>query len=803
MDKVLKNNDAFIQDQKNFYIQNLEQSSQVKWCDDNWQGQNGGWLSIAGSGNTSINFSRSLRLKGFKSIEIAENYVNFQKAMLVAIYRKKSCGQAALKAYLLAMKRLYIVMYEVSTQSHPAYLTTDMLNEVDSRQVEHTKNYADAATSMVYIQRIINEYGLTFIPLSFKHNHQVTNKASHTKKRAKAEKNKAAPIVDNSERDDEDALISIETMVNLAWLSNNHQDEWQQLGLRLVDLLLVTGFRITECLLLERDCWIEKEIIDEETGGTLISQGKPVKVYGIKYRGLKGSTTRIHWLEPNAVPVAQRVIQDIKDITAPYHQHAVWMRETGSKTILPEEIQGDEVSIDQIINHIYGSDSDSGRGLRGVKGNVHKWTINKGIRVSSEKLDDYGQKRKLYDRNDLEIAVRSYLYRRSENVIDFSIEVPKTNETIQIKLDEMLFVTPNFPLSLKRSSRIKPAIQIMMDTDIRKFLGASENNSIFDTFQMTEADGSRIKMATHAPRHNINTFLALAGLSDHQQAMAMGRVDIQQNEAYQHISLEEKQSIQATAVDLVQKEINSYPINLINQSSSNVTNSPNIFYPRPSLNPLEAIKNDGVIEVNSELSLERNLQNSFGGLDSKNVTENFMVDMLNEDLLLGELQDAYNQIDKSTDRGLLTAKEMIEAHAYLHPVPNGGCGRDIAKSGCPHRLTCVSGGGCKHLYVTGRKNELENLLYNYQNMQLALTKHLNTYGEDPAYAESIDRLKADIQNIEIVIEKAKLAKQKRIPIQVFSNGKNFSNGSKRITIVDLFADEVKAMKSKMLTKEFE
>jgi len=66
-----------------------------------------------------------------------------------------------------------------------------------------------------------------------------------------------------------------------------------------------------------------------------------------------------------------------------------------------------------------------------------------------------------------------------------------------------------------------------------------------------EDDGRPTQLRTHISRHNINTFLAIAEISDYLQAMLMGRVDITQNKHYQHLALKERRKT-ASLIPLVQ-----------------------------------------------------------------------------------------------------------------------------------------------------------------------------------------------------------------------------------------------------------
>ena len=76
---------------------------------------------------------------------------------------------------------------------------------------------------------------------------------------------------------------------------------------------------------------------------------------------------------------------------------------------------------------------------------------------------------------------------------------------------------------------------------MNKFLGNhAPDGSVFSKYQLLEDGGTPTRMRTHIPRHNINTFLAIAEVSGKLQAMLMGRVDITQNQHYQHLALAER-----------------------------------------------------------------------------------------------------------------------------------------------------------------------------------------------------------------------------------------------------------------------
>ncbi|MCZ0104027.1 hypothetical protein OYS96_27515, partial [Raoultella ornithinolytica] len=60
----------------------------------------------------------------------------------------------------------------------------------------------------------------------------------------------------------------------------------------------------------------------------------------------------------------------------------------------------------------------------------------------------------------------------------------------------------------------------------------------------------------YVPRHNINTFLAIAGVTDHIQAILMGRVDITQNKHYQHQAESQSYQTASLAINMLEKAYN-------------------------------------------------------------------------------------------------------------------------------------------------------------------------------------------------------------------------------------------------------
>ena len=68
----------------------------------------------------------------------------------------------------------------------------------------------------------------------------------------------------------------------------------------------------------------------------------------------------------------------------------------------------------------------------------------------------------------------------------------------------------------------------------------SKSNSIFANYGQKNPDGSPIVLRTHQLRHFLNTIAQKGNMSELDIALWSGRRDLRQNEAYDHVTADEK-----------------------------------------------------------------------------------------------------------------------------------------------------------------------------------------------------------------------------------------------------------------------
>lgn len=162
---------------------------------------------------------------------------------------------------------------------------------------------------------------------------------------------------------------------------------------------------------------------------------------------------------------------------------------------------------------------------------------------------------------------------------------------------------------------------------MNSFLGNTLSVSVFEKYNLMEDETEHSKITSHIPRHNINTFLALSGIAEHLQAMLMGRVDIKQNQYYQHLALKQRK---VTASLLEKHEVALY-------ENDKQELKPNY--------PIDSIKNDGLMYFSDQLDLENNLKMNLQTFDSKNEVASYVKESFFDEYFQ-DIAESFNELVK-------------------------------------------------------------------------------------------------------------------------------------------------------------
>lgn len=422
--------------------------------------------------------------------------------------------------------------------------------------------------------------------------------------------------------------------------------------------------------------------------------------------------------------------------------------------------------MDDLIGTIFGV-KDTYRGRAGQREVVIKTLKN--VSIFKEIGSNQGIER-YYLKHDVNTFIKGLANYDSEYPIDhvFNYE----GKTEKIAFEHLLFIHEFRSATLRRAFINKSNVLPLNVTTINNFLGNSLSISVFEKYQLMENDKEYSKLTTHIPRHNINTFLALSGLAEHLQAMLMGRVDIKQNQYYQHLALKQRK---VTASLLEKHELALY-------ENDKQELKPNY--------PIDSIINDGLMYFSEQLDLENNLKMNLQTFDSKNEVASYVKESFFDEYFQ-DIAESFNELVKE-DQSL--ANSLVQRHACLHPLPFGGCMREIAVHDCPKRLACQSGDQCGNFALTGRKGELEALQHTLNKLLDEFAHIEQIVVHDLSYREMLEDLRQKILYLSDLKTKALDRQNSLTPVPVFPYGDAIDKLP--TTLSELFAIEQQKIESK-------
>lgn len=697
MKKNIANFETFIIEQKAWFEENLAADFAESWDSFVWIcGIKGsGWLR--GNGANLLRFDEVNRLKGIDDRHtVSEPYQLFMKAMLVLVYRgrNRSISSAVAVATLIILKRWYCALIKLTGQTHPIYLTTDVvrsaMDTLSAASRPGDTNLANYKGRCVKIQKLVNHHAFTLVTLQYVSDDCYTNQTNLTRKARETISLKEKDKLDDTSTDGEDTLITIKGFLNIVSLIQRVESGTEKIALNCLLLLIVTGFRSVEAFNLRQDAFVKRHIDNSDLSKRLRNKGLPDYFLGIRYVGVKGAGERTHWVEPLAVPLVENIFKSVKLLTAEFRKHIEYLRSKKFSDYLPKpisDITGELVELDDIVKYMVQSSSEL-RGRAGLRDKASKALEKRGFIPAKVILKSGNEKEKYFTKSDLSHFLKSEFGDNSANT-PCTHAWAENGKRYEIKYEELLFLFPKGSLTLKRVLQLKATPLPLNNNGLNKFLGnVAGYVSVFSKYRLLEDDGRPTQLRTHIPRHNINTFLAIAEISDHLQAMLMGRVDITQNQHYQHLALKERRKA-ASLTPLVPTVPEQSAFTAVDVDS-----------------PLDMVKQSGLMTFNRTQTLETNIKANLHTFDDRNDVAGF-IEASSGDGLFEDIAAAFEEISKN--KGPLQASEMVQRHAVLHPLKLGSCMRDVNLWGCPYRMKCQALKPCEHFTLTGRIDEYSTI----------------------------------------------------------------------------------------------
>lgn len=734
------------------------------WDDDRWAAKG----ALHHDNHAYLHFNELKKSRYNDRNEIDNRaYINWLKAR-VLVYLQKG-GVKNIVKMLAALKNLYLSLREYKAEPHPMYIDDSTLEHLEERM--KTAGYADMFGLMrltLTATKDLKMRGILLCGINYENNHDYQ---MATDQKALNKRRKKLDAIDDQERDDEDKLISMQAMMATAWLSQHVTDKWEQAGLKIFHLLIATGLRFGELHHLRVDALTSVQAINQTTGlRKLDKDGNPELIWGINYHPEKGGNTTVKWLDEASASLVRKAFNDIKTITEPCREQ---LRHLDTHPKYPLRWPNETISLRELEDkYLDNFRLEDQKGIFAFKKRLRR----KGIepidlipdprRPAKPSKNGGGRKQAsqpVYRASDL----NKYYSEISKDKYKAELVYKVGAKSVAIKTSELLLVLPEGALAFRKNlNHLYPTA--VSNAAVLKFFGACSHTtdkvSIYNRYDFKEEDGSDIKIETHFPRHQLNTFLKLADVTEHQQALMMGRKDIEQNRAYQHLNLEDKTRHQVTTTESMEV-----------LSEKTVTLDP----PKSS----SLLSDFGI----TELEFQQHTH-SFG---TPSEHAPFLNKALENNSLLGDFQDDFNGIrDK---QGIAAAHEFADTYAHhYHIVPNGACTRDLCLKGCPKQLHCLNDGGCHHLTITGRPGELESIEFTYNNLMrnvmrmeaMVSSGELKTERE----IETFEKEKTKLSQMEIVLNRARNFSG-QAPLRVFPMGKALNHIKGKDTIVQRFAED--------------
>lgn len=272
-------------------------------------------------------------------------------------------------------------------------------------------------------------------------------------------------------------------------------------------IMLAAPDRISEVLTLPSAC----EVVEARPGKD--------DAYGLRWWPAKGAKPGVKWMVPAMVPVVQEALRRIRKVTTEARDIAGWYERNPGQIYLALDVE-----------HLRNSEWLNLEEVARIIGLIDRtvanaWCKAQGIRMVRLK----GQGNALYVRfEEVEKVIVSLLPRG----------FPTLDKATGVSYSNALFTVRRNELGMQRGT-YRCMIELVSIGQVNTGLGSRSAhglNSIFSRFGFTEPDGSPIILKSHAFRHYLNTLAQAGGLSQLDVAKWSGRLDVRQNEAYDHVS---------------------------------------------------------------------------------------------------------------------------------------------------------------------------------------------------------------------------------------------------------------------------
>ncbi|EQA1632498.1 DNA-binding protein [Enterobacter hormaechei] len=279
-------------------------------------------------------------------------------------------------------------------------------------------------------------------------------------------------------------------------------------------LLLCCPSRISEILALPADCEITQK--DE----------KGIERYGLRFYSVKGYGPNIKWIPQVMIPVAKKAIRRLLSLSQNARAFAHWCEKYPDKfyrhELCPKVDEKLKLTVVQVCHAL-------GYPLHDRKSCV--------LKIKRTSLD--GGKSFL-NSNDYNYSLSELWEMISSG---FSRDFPWYDEEKSIRFSNALCLLNPRQFSLSQMSDIysfyKPTKGFFFNDIQNKMRHESGFKNIFARYGYYDIEGKPLLIRSHQPRHLLNTIAHYGEMSELDIAKWSGRVNVNQNRVYNHVSEED------------------------------------------------------------------------------------------------------------------------------------------------------------------------------------------------------------------------------------------------------------------------
>lgn len=466
----------------------------LRFDDMAWDVTDATQLKAHGKNRVRICFSTQETVNDVLPTQMAEPFVSFAKAYVRYMQGMRPTKNPAFRVTAL---RALDAAFRMSGHLIPVMMDGDTFNRaarIIAERLSGSTAYRVGA-QLELIAKFMSEHRLTAIPLSWR---SFINRPIDTVR--------VGQEFDKRRNAKMPSQAALEALPKTFYLATQPNDV---LFSSIAAILCSAPDRINEVLLLTENC----EVYDKTSGGK--------DAYGLRWQPAKGADPMVKWILPSMAPVVAEAIAKIRHLTEAARRIAQWYELNSEKLYLPQHLEylrsREFLTLDEVQQVILLDE--------GAPSFARLWCTANCV---------------LLEKNGREVCVRFADVERAAIAL-LPAGFPLLNAELGLKFSEALIVVRRNELHSAKGT-FGCVIEPVTINQVNTALGTRSEHgveSMFGRLGFTEPDGSHIRVSTHQFRHYLNTLAQAGGMSQLDIAKWSGRVDVRQNEVYDHVSADQ------------------------------------------------------------------------------------------------------------------------------------------------------------------------------------------------------------------------------------------------------------------------